>query len=81
MNKTIKTAETREVKERIELNYEDILEYLSFKGVIESAPQSMEVFVDIPGGADWSNTELRIQDSPVVIEITNFDEKTNTTGE
>jgi len=85
MNKTTKTTVTKETKEYIELHFDDIVEFLDTKGILsknQEAPQSLKIFVDVPGGGDWSNTELCIQDAPLVIEITNTTETVkNTKGD
>lgn len=57
---TIKTTTLRTVKEEHELTLtnEELIVILQDKGY--KIPQACEVFVTVPGGGDWSNTDLSV---------------------
>lgn len=59
---------------RVELNREDII-----KAVGVEVPDYAEIYVSVPGGGNWSNTSLEIDDkTPVVVSwdenVTEIDE-------
>lgn len=72
---TIEVKTTRvETRKRIELTDEDIRALVrATSGSI--IPVAAEVFVEVPGGGDWSNTSLEIRDAPVVIAWTEITEE------
>lgn len=54
----------------------DFVEFLLFKGVILAKEDNISVFVRVPGGGDWSNTDLEIDDEhPVNIVVETTTEK------
>lgn len=69
--KTVRT----EVTKRIELTGQDIRKMV--KTVTgNDLPVRAEIYVMVPGGADWSNTELNINvETPVVITWTEVTEE------
>lgn len=69
--KTIETKTTRvETRKRIELT-EDSLRKLIKSATGEALPVGADIFVEVPGGGDWSNTSLYIsKETPVIIAWT-----------
>lgn len=39
-------------------------------------PSNAVIFVDVPGGGDWSNTELLLDDAPLQARFSEREEKT-----
>jgi len=54
---------------RVELAREDLLRLLAGDGV--TVDRAAQIFVQVPGGGDWSGTDLEVSDGrPVVITWT-----------
>lgn len=70
--KTVKIETTH----RIELNKESFLQLLLSAGC-KGIPKNVAIYVLVPGGGDWSNTTLTIDEAPVIItwsEVTTNDQ-------
>lgn len=71
ISKTIATTETQIIR----LTEYDIINLLIEHGIIlsDSPPQrnkDLKVHVEIPGGGDWSNTDLDIsKDHPIIVTV------------
>jgi hypothetical protein len=39
-----------------------------------SLPRDAEIIVNVPGGGDWSNTELDLREYPVIVKWTEVEE-------
>ena len=67
----INKQETRSVKKTITLDRDDILEFLRDKYVFpDEELNSLNIYIRVPGGGDWSNTNLDIDNlNPIVIEF------------
>jgi predicted ATP-dependent serine protease len=62
---TIVSTTTRH---RLEITRADILAYLASAKITNLPPRNADIFVQVPGGGDWSNTSLDISDeNPVVV--------------
>ena len=75
--KNLTKVKTTTVK-TFELDRVDILDYLTEKGYIKPSDKfdSLDIFVKIPGGGDWSNTNLEIDNiCPIFVEIKTTEEK------
>lgn len=59
--KIIRTQTTK----RIELSESDLRELV--RAHSGEVPASAAIFVEVPGGGDWSNTQLDISESPIII--------------
>lgn len=69
METTLKTTKEVETKTecRMELNKEDILEAVLCRFGAK-IPSNAQVYVQVPGGGDWSYTNLEINsDTPIVV--------------
>lgn len=63
---TIEVKVTRtETRKRIELTDSSIRALLKMEG--HNIPVKAAIFVEVPGGGDWSNTSLDISAAPVII--------------
>ena len=61
----------RTVSRYFELDNSDIFEYLLSKNKDIPANAAFFVHVDVPGGGDWSNTELKVDaETPVKLHVT-----------
>jgi hypothetical protein len=59
----------------VELGKDDVARALRSLGI--KVPKDASIHVNVPGGGDWSNTELEIgQDSQLYIEYTEHSERT-----
>lgn len=66
INRWKETIVTRVEKHKVELSRSEMFELLTKAGY--EIPNSAEIFICIPGGGDWSNTSLDIDDDhPVTI--------------
>ena len=66
--KKVITTETR-----FELGILDLREYLETKGFKFDSSYDLRAFMAIPGGGDWSNTNLEVEpDHPIHIVVTNI---------
>lgn len=66
---TITTTTTVKREGKIELSNVDIVEFLIHKGLIEKAEEVEEVFVRVPGGGDYSNHDLTIDDETSITVV------------
>jgi len=60
----------------ITINRDDFIEIMGKAGV--DIPENARIFIEVPSGGDWSNTELSLVDSPIKIkykEICDHEEK------
>jgi hypothetical protein len=66
------TVTTRNVKIEGAIDYEDLVGLLKAKIGVPLRGVSFTLYVDVPGGGDWSNTELDVEEHPVkfVVEWT-----------
>lgn len=62
--KTVRTDITR----RIEIDRDTFLELLASQG--ECVPDNAAIYMMVPGGGDWSHTQLDLSDTPLVITWT-----------
>ena len=75
-----KTMTTRTVKteEVYQFDESDIIAALRETGRLPAKdvtePHSVEVWVRVPGGGDWSNTNLELDDCPLNVKVTTFKE-------
>lgn len=67
MNATTQVTTTR--RKTIRINREDIIKFLKSEGQVTDDGDVKKVYVQVPGGGDWSNTELDIQHDDEVIVI------------
>lgn len=68
--KTIRT----EVRKRVELSGGELRKLIK-TATGQDLPARAEIFVEVPGGADWSNTSLNIDNrTPVIITWTGVSE-------
>lgn len=60
----------------IELNRQDIVNFLLQNGYFQKGVdfESMDIFVKVPGGGDYSNCTLDIDDCPINIVIKQVEE-------
>ena len=59
-------AKTRQIK----ITNHDIISMLRKKGLVTNKETITKVFVSIPGGGDWSNTDMNINDEdPIQITV------------
>lgn len=68
--KTVRTLTTK----RIELTEDNLCELIR-KATGDVIPDTAAIFVEVPGGGDWSNTSLDISDAPVIIAWTEVTEE------
>jgi len=55
-----------DIRHRLVLGRDEIIEFLRNKG--RDVPTSADIFVRVPGGGDWSNTNLDLdQDTSVFV--------------
>jgi hypothetical protein len=58
----------------VNLTKSDVLDLVSGRGIdldIPNGATDVRVFVKVPGGGDWSNSELEIDmDTPIVLQYT-----------
>ncbi len=57
----------------ITVNDEELREMINsfmFKINGHKIPQDADIYIQVPGGADWSNTSLELSEHPVQIEWT-----------
>lgn len=70
--RTVRTRIDREVR----LNHRNIRELLEQQGL--DIPTNARITIDVPGGGDWSNTSLDVDDAnPVVITWSETQEESN----
>lgn len=68
MNVTTSTTHTQ--RKTIRISREDIIRFLQSEGHVKDEDDVKEVYVKVPGGGDWSNTNLDIEhDDEVVVEV------------
>jgi hypothetical protein len=69
IKETVKRTECRE--KIIYIDDDQIIQWLKDSGKFEGYDlHSVEVFVNIPGGGDWSNMELEVdKDCPVIVKV------------
>jgi len=67
MAKTVTT--TTVTKYRYELYHDDILTF-----DWSSVPEYAEIYVDVPGGGDWSRMKLETTHEPLIVEWSETDE-------
>jgi hypothetical protein len=73
MNVVEVTTVRTERRKSIKLGFTAIRQLLEGQGV--TLPANVSITVQVPGGGDWSNTELDIDDrSPVVVAWTEVEE-------
>ncbi len=56
----------------LELDLKDIIEFLKIHPAMKDKKidlHSLECFVRVPGGGDWSNTNLDIEDHPIQVKF------------
>ena len=64
-----KVQTTTERKIHFELSRIDVIAIMRKSGL--DVPDDAQVAVDVPGGGDWSNTRLDVdQDSPLIVKWT-----------
>jgi hypothetical protein len=80
MKKQLKCVVTSKHVHTIKLTREDIVEFLRFKNVdLPSSLSAIKIDVTVPGGGDWSNMALDIDDE-CPIEVTWTVESTEVEG-
>jgi hypothetical protein len=55
----------------INLDSKDIIDLLNNKGYL--VPKTADVTFTVPGGAEWSNTTISLDDTNIVVEWTEID--------
>lgn len=71
MNITKQTVKTHHVTNRtIKLNHEDIVDMLRAKGILRAGETVEKVFFAIPGGGDYSNRDMEIDDEDPIHVVT-----------
>lgn len=72
----MKSKRTRiEESFEIKLTGADILKLIAAAGLHDGdIPKSAEVMFHVPGGADWSNCSLEVDDYPITIQWRQVDE-------
>jgi len=63
-----------------ELKRDDFIALLEFQGVTVNSSDKVKVYVDVPGGGDFANCELTLEQSPIYIEVISVTEETSTDG-
>lgn len=58
MKETINQRIERRVTKTVQIDDQDIRNFLSAKGIV--VPPDADVFVRVPGGGDYSNTNLEV---------------------
>jgi hypothetical protein len=62
----IKTQVTTRRAHRVEITRKDLVEFMKKLGY--DLPRDASIYVNVPGGGDWSNTSLDIdKETPVVV--------------
>jgi hypothetical protein len=77
-NKGVRVERTEKCS--IELNASDLVDLLRKGGyhIPPAATSNMRVYFAVPGGGDWSNTDVAIDDrNPVYVEWVISEEKTD----
>jgi len=66
----VTTSVTTIRRKTIRINRTDIIDFLLSKGEIGESESVKKVYVAVPGGASWSNTDLEIEhDDEVIVQI------------
>lgn len=71
-----KTTVTVRTEVRMEINRPFLIEMLEAQG--HKIPAGADIYVQVPGGGDWSNTSLEVDhENPIIVTWTEIDEKVN----
>lgn len=74
--KVVERRTVREERVHVVLFGDDLREYLANSGKFpHGVPAQAKVYIEIPGGGDWSNQRLDIYDHPIHVEWTTTDEE------
>lgn len=66
----VTTSVTTIRRKTIRINRTDIIDFLLSKGEIGESESVKKVYVAVPGGGSWSNTDLEIEhDDEVIVQI------------
>lgn len=69
----IQTNTTLTKQQTIKINRDDILRFLKERGLIEDEEDVKKIYIQVPGGGDYSNCKLDIGDGyddiPIIIEL------------
>ena len=70
------TTRTTKTNTRVEISFSRLRELLGL-------PENVTIFVRVPGGGDWSNTDLEIddRDRPLVAEFETVEQSVEETDE
>ena len=70
---TVTKRKVTTTETHFELSHLDLMEYLETKGFKFDHSYDIRAFVAIPGGGDWSNTDLGVgPDCPIHVVVTNI---------